>query len=127
MAQPPRARSLAAMIDPTRFRREDDTPRLPAPRFWLIPVITAALLAWLVAVVPATSLAPALAFAFWAPALAWVDADVHRLPDALTRPATITVAAAALASAVVALPPGFSELERRTYGDTAVTLARFTG
>ncbi|WP_281406285.1 16S rRNA (guanine(966)-N(2))-methyltransferase RsmD, partial [Methylobacterium sp. WL93] len=31
------------------------------------------------------------------------------------------------ADAVVALPAGFTDLERRTYGDTAVTLARFTG
>lgn len=31
------------------------------------------------------------------------------------------------ADAVVALPPAFAELERRAYGDTAVTLARFTG
>lgn len=106
MAQPPRRRSLAAMIDPTRFRREGDTPRLPTPQSWLIPAATAALLAWLVAVVPPSSLAPALAFAVWAPTLAWVDADVHRLPDALTRPATITVAAAAIAGAVVAPDPG---------------------
>ncbi|WP_336488466.1 16S rRNA (guanine(966)-N(2))-methyltransferase RsmD [Methylobacterium nigriterrae] len=30
-------------------------------------------------------------------------------------------------SAALALPPGFAELERRGYGDTAVTLARFAG
>lgn len=31
------------------------------------------------------------------------------------------------AGAVVVLPAGFSELERRPYGDTAVTIARHTG
>jgi len=30
-----------------------------------------------------------------------------------------------VASVTVALPPGFTELERRVYGDTAVTIARY--
>lgn len=95
-------RRLQRMVDPTRFRREDDTPRLPPPPLWVIPALTLTLLAILTFTVPAPSLAPVLAFAAFAPSLAWVDADVHRLPDALTRPATVTVAAAIIGTTLVA-------------------------
>lgn len=90
------------LADLSRFRRVDDTPRLPTPPPWVIPALTLALIAILALTLPTSSLAPAIAFAVFAPALAWVDADVHRLPDALTRPATTAVALAVTVTALIA-------------------------
>lgn len=106
---------VAGLINPSVFHRPGDTPRLPEPPPWLIPMTTAALLAGLAFVVPAASLAPVLAFALWAPALAWVDTDVHRLPDVLTRPAAIAVTAAAIVSSVL-LPDRWEHLARAIAG-----------
>ena len=115
MAGSPRPLWIAALINPSALRRPDDTPRLPEPPPWLIPLTTAALLAGLAPVVPAASLAPVLAFALWAPALAWVDTDVHRLPDVLTRPATIAVTAAAIVSSTY-VPDRWEHLARAIAG-----------
>lgn len=96
------AATLWRLVDVSRFRRGDDRPRLPTPPTWLVPSLTLALIAVLTLTVPAAALAPTIAFAAFAPAMAWVDADVHRLPDALTRPATAAVAVTTTATALVA-------------------------
>jgi leader peptidase (prepilin peptidase)/N-methyltransferase len=73
------------------YRVDDETGPLPRVPSTSVPVLLAllwALLAWRFGPLSEWALAPAyLGFAFVAVALAWIDADVHRLPRGLTRPA----------------------------------------
>ncbi|MFC7596629.1 prepilin peptidase [Terrabacter sp. GCM10028922] len=73
------------------YRVGEETGPLPRVSSASVPVVLAvlwALLAWRFGPLSEWALAPAyLGFAFVAVALAWIDADVHRLPRGLTRPA----------------------------------------
>lgn len=73
------------------YRLDDETGRPPRVPTAAIPAATALLwgvLALRLGPLSEWALAPAyLGFAFVAVALAWIDADVHRLPRGLTRPA----------------------------------------
>lgn len=73
------------------YRVDDETGALPRVPSTFVPLVLAvlwALLAWRFGPLSEWALAPAyLGFAFVAVALAWIDADVHRLPRGLTRPA----------------------------------------
>jgi leader peptidase (prepilin peptidase)/N-methyltransferase len=85
------------------YRLDDETGPLPRVSSRIVPVALAllwALLAWRFGPLAQWALSPAyLGFAFVAVALAWIDADVHRLPRGLTRPAyPLLVAQLALAS-----------------------------
>lgn len=85
------------------YRLDDETGPLPRVSSRIVPVALAllwALLAWRFGPLSEWALSPAyLAFAFVALALTWIDADVHRLPRGLTRPAyPLLVAQLALAS-----------------------------
>lgn len=85
------------------YRLDDETgpgPRVPTA---VVPVLMAllwALLGWRFGLLSHGALVPAyLGLAFVAVALAWIDADVHRLPRGLTRPAyPLLVGQLALAS-----------------------------
>jgi leader peptidase (prepilin peptidase)/N-methyltransferase len=85
------------------YRLDDETGPLPRVHPAWLPVVLAGLwglLAWRFGPLSSWALSPAyLGFAFVALALAWIDADVHRLPRGLTRPAyPMLVAQLALAS-----------------------------
>jgi leader peptidase (prepilin peptidase)/N-methyltransferase len=85
------------------YRLDDELGRPPRLSSAAIPVALAVLwglVAWRFGGLSQWALAPAyLGFAFVAVALAWIDADVHRLPRGLTRPAyPMLVAQLALAS-----------------------------
>jgi leader peptidase (prepilin peptidase) / N-methyltransferase len=85
------------------YRLDDETGPPPHAPIAVVPVAMAllwGLLAWRFGPLSEWALAPAyLGFAFVAVALAWVDADVHRLPRGLTRPAyPLLVGQLALAS-----------------------------
>ena len=85
------------------YRLDDEIGPLPRVSSRIVPVALAllwALLAWRFGPLSEWALSPAyLAFAFVALALTWIDADVHRLPRGLTRPAyPLLVAQLALAS-----------------------------
>jgi leader peptidase (prepilin peptidase)/N-methyltransferase len=85
------------------YRLDDETGPAPRVSSAVVPVAMAllwGLVAWRFGPVSEWALAPAyLGFAFVAVALAWVDADVHRLPRGLTRPAyPLLVGQLALAS-----------------------------
>ncbi|MGO4598639.1 prepilin peptidase [Terrabacter sp. 2RAF25] len=85
------------------YRLDDELGRPPRLPSVAIPVALAllwALVAWRFGALSEWALAPAyLGFSFVAVALAWIDADVHRLPRGLTRPAyPMLVAQLALAS-----------------------------
>ncbi|GAB3883031.1 hypothetical protein GCM10028802_30410 [Terrabacter terrigena] len=73
------------------YRLDDESGPLPRVSSAAIPVALAllwALVAWRFGPLSEWALTPAyLGFAFVAVALAWIDADVHRLPRGLTRPA----------------------------------------
>jgi leader peptidase (prepilin peptidase)/N-methyltransferase len=73
------------------YRVDDETGPLPRVPSRSVPVVLAllwGLVAWRFGPLSEWALAPAyLAFAVIAVALAWIDADVHRLPRGLTRPA----------------------------------------
>ena len=73
------------------YRLDDELGRPPRLSSAAVPVVLAllwGLVAWRFGPLAQWALAPAyLGFAFVAVALAWVDADVHRLPRGLTRPA----------------------------------------
>ena len=73
------------------YRLDDEMGPLPRVSSLVVPVSLAllwGLLAWRFGPDSGWALTPAyLAFAFVAVALAWIDADVHRLPRGLTRPA----------------------------------------
>ena len=83
------------------YRLDDETGPLPRVPSVAVPVALAllwGLLGWRFGPLSDWALAY-LAFAFVAVALAWIDADVHRLPRGLTRPAyPLLVAQLALAS-----------------------------
>ncbi len=84
-------RVLAAELARAAYRLDDETG--PGP--WLPPTAVTAglgllwgLLAWRFGPLSGYALAPAyLGFAVVAVVLTWVDADVHRLPRGITRPA----------------------------------------
>ena len=85
------------------YRLDDETGPLPRVPSQVGPVGLALLwgvLAWRFGPLSQWALTPAyLALAFVAVALAWIDADVHRLPRGLTRPAyPLLVAQLAIAS-----------------------------
>ncbi|GAA2147457.1 leader peptidase (prepilin peptidase)/N-methyltransferase [Humibacillus xanthopallidus] len=85
------------------YRLDDETGPPPRAPIAVVPVAMAllwGLLAWRFGPLSEWALTPAyLGFAFVAVALAWVDADVHRLPRGLTRPAyPLLVGQLALAS-----------------------------
>ena len=85
------------------YRLDDELDRAPRLSSVAIPVALAllwAMVAWRFGPLAQWTLAPAyLGFAFVAVALGWIDADVHRLPRGLTRPAyPMLVAQLALAS-----------------------------
>lgn len=95
---------LAPRLAEAGYRLDDEAGRTPFPP-WLVPVVTAAawaLLTWRIGSLGQWTVLPALlTFTTVAVVLVWIDADVHRLPTGLVRPATILVAAQlALASAV---------------------------
>jgi leader peptidase (prepilin peptidase) / N-methyltransferase len=73
------------------YRLDDETgppPRVPSTALPVAMGLLWGLLAWRFGPLSEWALTPAyLGFAFVAVALAWVDADVHRLPRGLTRPA----------------------------------------
>lgn len=94
------AGKLMALIDPERHRRPGDQPRLPVahPASIAFTAAFAALAAaWLAP--PSLALVTAAAAAF-IPTLVWIDLDLHRLPDALTRPALGVVMAAAVITSI---------------------------
>jgi leader peptidase (prepilin peptidase) / N-methyltransferase len=85
------------------YRLDDETGPLPRVPSAVLPVSLAllwGLVAWRFGAASEWALAPAyLGFAVVAVALAWIDADVHRLPRGLTRPAyPLLVGQLALAS-----------------------------
>src|SRR5829696_7780118 len=71
------------------YRLDDESGPLPTVSSAIMPIALAvlwALLGWRFGPVAQWALTPAyLGFAFVAVALAWIDADVHRLPRGLTR------------------------------------------
>lgn len=73
------------------YRLDDELGRPPRLSSAAVPVVLAllwGLVAWRFGPLAQWALAPPyLGFAFVAVALAWIDADVHRLPRGLTRPA----------------------------------------
>ncbi|MHA3835684.1 prepilin peptidase [Terrabacter sp. AAH1] len=73
------------------YRLDDELGRPPRLSSAAVPVVLTllwGLVAWRFGPLAQWALAPAyLGFAFVAVALAWIDADVHRLPRGLTRPA----------------------------------------
>ena len=73
------------------YRLDDELDRPPRLSSVAVPVALALLwgmVGWRFGPLAGWALAPAyLGFAFVAVALAWIDADVHRLPRGLTRPA----------------------------------------
>lgn len=73
------------------YRLDDEGGPLPRVSSRIVPVALGllwGLLAWRLGPLSGWALTPAyLGFAFVAVALAWIDADVHRLPRGLTRPA----------------------------------------
>lgn len=73
------------------YRLDDEGGPLPRVSSFVVPFSLAllwGLLAWRFGPLSGWALTPAyLGFAFVAVALAWIDADVHRLPRGLTRPA----------------------------------------
>lgn len=85
------------------YRIEDETGPPPRVSSFVVPAAVAllwGLLGWRFGPLSQWALTPAyLGFAFVAVALAWIDADVHRLPRGLTRPAyPLLVGQLALAS-----------------------------
>jgi leader peptidase (prepilin peptidase)/N-methyltransferase len=85
------------------YRLDDETgppPRVPSTVLPVAMALLWGLLAWRFGPLSEWALTPAyLGFAFVAVALAWIDADVHRLPRGLTRPAyPLLVGQLALAS-----------------------------
>lgn len=96
-------RALQHRIADGGYRLDDEDGALPRWATARIMVLTGAvwgLLAWRLGPVSGWALLPAyLAFGVVGVALAWIDADVHRLPLGLTRPAyVILVGQLALAS-----------------------------
>lgn len=83
--------ALARPLTQRGYRLDDETGPGPRAPIALVPISVGALwglLAWRFGRESAWALAPAyLGFAVVAVALAWVDADVHRLPRGLTHPA----------------------------------------
>ncbi|GAA2022432.1 hypothetical protein GCM10009740_09190 [Terrabacter terrae] len=73
------------------YRLDDEVGPLPRVSSRVVPIALAllwGLLAWRFGPLSGWALTPAyLGFAFVAVALGWIDADVHRLPRGLTRPA----------------------------------------
>lgn len=78
------------------YRLDDETgalPRWPRARLTVLTALLWGLLAWRLGPMGEWALLPAyLAFATIGVALAWIDADVHRLPLGLTRPAYVILA-----------------------------------
>lgn len=93
---------MAAWARTGRYRRAEDTARLPLPWAWVLAPIVAGSWALLAAMNSAQAALPAgLAFAAAGAAIGWVDLDVHRVPDRLLAIATtVIVAAAALGAGV---------------------------
>ncbi|ADU48104.1 prepilin peptidase [Intrasporangium calvum] len=84
-------RLLGTRLATLGYRLDHETRPTPRTPGWAVAVLLAllwGLLAWRFGPSAEYALAPAyLGFATVAVALAWVDADVHRLPHGLTRPA----------------------------------------
>lgn len=99
-------RALQRRLEGAEYRLDDEQGPLPTRPTTLVMVGTAALwglLAWRLGPLSEWALLPAfLAFGTVGVALAWIDADVHRLPLGLTRPAygilLVQLALASLAS-----------------------------
>ncbi len=79
------------------YRLDDEMGRGPRIGAWVVTASTGllwALLAWRFGPLSEWALTPAyLGFAAVAVALSWIDADVHRLPRGLTRPAYVMLLA----------------------------------
>lgn len=95
---------LAPRLASGGYRIDDEAGPLPFPT-WVVPPVTAlawGVLAWRLGALGDFTVLPALlTFATVAVALVWIDADMHRLPTGLVRPAIVLVAAQlALSSAV---------------------------
>lgn len=90
--------TMLKLLSPQHYRRPGEAGRLPRahPALLLLAGLACATVAVLAGGIPSAPLALA------APLLAWIDADVHRLPDALSRPVTIATVLAIIASALVA-------------------------
>ncbi|HEU5144174.1 MAG TPA: prepilin peptidase [Dermatophilaceae bacterium] len=96
-------RLLQLRLDGGGYRLDDETgslPRRPTLRLTLLTAFVWGLLAWRLGPLSEWALLPAyLALGVVGVALAWIDADVHRLPLGLTRPAyALLLAQLALAS-----------------------------
>ncbi len=86
-------RALQARIATGGYRLDDEQGPLPAwptVRITVLNALVWGVLAWRVGPLGEWALLPAyLGFAVVGVALAWIDADVHRLPLGLTRPAYV--------------------------------------
>lgn len=63
------------------YRRAGDHPRLPDRASWVVIPATAIAVLALAAAVPTLLLVPAAVYVIGGVALAWIDLDVHRVPD----------------------------------------------
>lgn len=84
-------RALQQRLADGGYRLDDEEgplPRWPTARLTVLTGVVWGLLAWRLGPLSGWTLLPAfLAFGVVGVALAWIDADVHRLPLGLTRPA----------------------------------------
>lgn len=88
------AGGLVAALSPwwITYPQPDDRPRLGVPTWWILPVATAVVVAGVGAVLGiCANTAPVLIVAVAAPLLAWVDIDVHRLPNRFLGPLTCVI------------------------------------
>ncbi|MDN5764337.1 MAG: prepilin peptidase [Humibacillus sp.] len=89
-------RVLTPRLASVGYRLDDETGSLPFPPWGVMPVTALAwgVLAWRLGALGDYTVLPALlTFTTVAVALVWIDADVHRLPTGLVRPAIVLVAA----------------------------------
>lgn len=89
-------RVLTPRLASVGYRLDDETGPLPFPTWVVLPVTALAwgMLAWRLGGLGDYTVLPALlTFTTVAVALVWIDADVHRLPTGLVRPAIVLVAA----------------------------------
>lgn len=95
---------LAPRLAGTGYRLDHESGPAPFPT-WTVPLATAlawGVLAWRVGPRGQWTVLPALlTFATVAVCLGWIDADVHRLPTGLVRPALVLVAAQLTLSSAV--------------------------
>lgn len=88
-----------------RYRSDADQPGLELARSWITIPTAGIVAAALGARLPGSLLGAGIVYALTGPALAWIDVDVHRVPDQILACLAPTLAVAVSAAAAITAAP----------------------